>query len=292
MEIKGENFVKNIQVKQEKDEIQQRLDEIEREMPHIQSTPTFQNQLNNMELEEKELDDIILESDDIIENKDNKKKYIVLGLVLILLFLITVIVIRLFTNDKSTDDSFVNDDEIQMTQEEMLDNENIEDKYQKLLNEKLEIIKNKNNSLNDSMNIEKTQEDEIEVEKIIDPIEEKKVIEIKKEIEEIKKEKPVEKVVKPVYKTIVKKPIKKVKISKSVSGVYIQVGSFTKQPSNSYLANILDNGFKYKLYQIKVNGKTFTKVLVGPFRDRNDAKAELNSIKTLLNVPSAWIIKI
>ena len=53
MEIKGENFVKNIQVKQEKDEIQQRLDEIEREMPHIQPTSTFQNQLKNMELEEK-----------------------------------------------------------------------------------------------------------------------------------------------------------------------------------------------------------------------------------------------
>ena len=288
MEIKGENFVKNIQVKQEKDEIQQRLDEIEREMPHIQPTSTFQNQLNNMELEEKELDDIILESDDNIENKDNKKKYIVLGLVLILLFLITVIVIRLFTNDKSTDDSFVNDEEIEISQEEMLDNENIEDKYQKLLNEKLEIIKNKNNSLNDSMNIEKTQEDEIEVVKTIDPVEEKKVIEIKKEIEEIKKEKVIEKI-----KQVVKKPIvKKEKISKSVSGVYVQVGSFTKQPSSKYLNNIKSNGFKYKLYQIKVNGKTFTKVLIGPFNDRNDAKAELNSIKTLLNVPSAWIIKI
>lgn len=287
MEIKGDDFIKNIKIKQEKDEIQQRLDEIERELPSIQSSPSFQNQLNNMEVEEQELGDIILESDEPMQNKDNnKKKYIVLGLVLIILFLITIIIIRLLTNDKSTDDSFVENEDI--IQEEILNNENIEDKYQKLLNEKLEIIKNKNNNLNDSINIEKIQEDEIKLEKEINPVEEKKVIAIKKEIEEIKKEKVVKKV-KKIVKVI---PRKRVTPSKNLSGTYIQVGSFTKEPSNKYLENIRNNGFKYKLYEIKVNGKIFTKVLIGPFKDKQDANAELNSIKKLLKVPSAWIIKI
>ena len=93
MEIKGENFIKNVQIRQEKDEIQQRLDEIEKELPKTQTTPNFQRELDNNKIEENELGDIMLENSEPSQSSDNKKKYIVLGLVLIILFLKYIIMV-------------------------------------------------------------------------------------------------------------------------------------------------------------------------------------------------------
>ena len=287
MEIKGDNFIKNVQIRQEKDEIQQRLDEIEKALPNNQTTPTFQKELDNNEIEENELGDIMLDNSEPSSTRDNKKKYIVLGLVLIILFLITIIVIRLLTNDKSTDDSFVQNEKI--SQEDILNNDNIEEQYQKIINEKLQNIKEKKSTLNDSINIEKTQADEIKLEKVLNPIEEKKIKEIKEDILEIKNEKIVKI---PLIKKVVKKTSTTTSLFEIVKGSYVQVGSFTKQPAAKYLDNILNNGYNYKLYKVIVKGKSFTKVLVGPYKSKKDARAELNAIKKALNVPSAWIIKI
>ena len=148
-------------------------------------------------------------------------------------------------------------------------------------------MRSKNIKLNDSINIEKTQADEIKLVKKIDEVEVKKVLEIKKEIMEIKEEK----VFVPKVKKVVKKVLKKAPGSKP-SGYFVQVGSFTKQPSLKYLNNITAQGYEYRLYEVLVKGKTFTKVLVGPYNNRNDAKANLKSIQNKLKSSGAWIIKI
>ncbi|NQY25513.1 MAG: SPOR domain-containing protein [Campylobacteraceae bacterium] len=287
MEIKGNNFIKNVQIKQEKDQIQQRLDEIERANPSMQESSAFQNEMNNIDIEEKELGDIMLDNQAPRTQSANKKKYIVLGLILIVLFLLTIVTIRLLSSNDSTDNSFVEPIQEEISQEEVLNNDNIEEQYQKIINQKLQSIKDKNIKLNDSINIEKTQADEIKLVKKIDEVEVKKVLEIKKEIMEIKEEK----VFVPKVKKVVKKVLKKAPVSKP-SGYFVQVGSFTKQPSLKYLNNITAQGYEYRLYEVLVKGKTFTKVLVGPYNNRNDAKANLKSIQNKLKSSGAWIIKI
>lgn len=287
MEIKGNNFIKNVQIKQEKDQIQQRLDEIEQENPSMQEDSSFQNEMKNIDIEEKELGDIMLDNQAPRTQGAKKKKYIVLGLILIVLFLLTVVTIKVLSTDESTDNSFVEPIQEEISQEEVLNNDNIEEQYQKIINQKLQNIKDKNVKLNDSINIEKTQADEIKLVKKVNEVEVKKVKEIKKEILEIKEEK----VFVPKVKKVLKKVVKKTPVSKP-SGYFVQVGSFTKQPSSKYLNNITKQGYEYRLYEVLVKGKTFTKVLVGPYNNRSDAKANLKSIQNKLKSSGAWIIKI
>jgi len=289
MEIKGDNFIKNVQIKQEKDEIQQRLNEIDRDFPEQHTNSGFQNEMENMDIEQKELGDIMLDSEEPKVRTAAKKKYIILGLALILLFLLTIITIKLLSSDKSTDDSFVETQE-EVVQEEVLNNDNIEEQYQKIINQKLQSIKEKNTKLNDSINIEKTQADEIKLVKKIDEVEVKKVIEIKKEILEIKKEEVAKTVAKKI--AIKKAAPKKVLSTTKPKGFFVQIGSFTRQPTDKYLKNISQKGYEYRLYKVLVKGKTFTKVLIGPYSKKSDARANLKSIQTNLNSPGAWIIKI
>jgi len=62
--------------------------------------------------------------------------------------------------------------------------------------------------------------------------------------------------------------------------VYIQVGSFSRyQPQKSFLANIERSGYAYTMHRVVVNGKISNKVLVGPFKDRSDARAHLQDVR-------------
>lgn len=62
--------------------------------------------------------------------------------------------------------------------------------------------------------------------------------------------------------------------------VYIQVGSFSRyQPDARFLDGIKKSGYSYTLYRVAVKGKIQNKVLVGPFSDRNDARAHLSDIR-------------
>ncbi|WP_052502564.1 hypothetical protein [Halarcobacter anaerophilus] len=140
MEIKGEDFIKKVQLKQEKSEIEQRLNEIKSSESQFQEEAQqrpSQSQLDReIEIqEEREYSDIMLGKSST--NEQNKKKYLVLGLILVILFLLTIIIIRLLTNDSTSNDSFTNDNE--QTQQELSGNENIEEQYQKIINEKLKI---------------------------------------------------------------------------------------------------------------------------------------------------------
>lgn len=68
--------------------------------------------------------------------------------------------------------------------------------------------------------------------------------------------------------------------------VYIQVGSFSKGPTESFINKIRRAGFRYRIKE--VNG--FRRVLVGPFASEAEANRYLGRIKAQIS-PSAFIKK-
>jgi len=100
------------------------------------------------------------------------------------------------------------------------------------------------------------------------------------------------KVMKPVAKKVVKSSRKKVtkKVSKAVTSgnYYIQVGSFSKyKPNKKFLKSITDLNFHYKYHKIK----NLNKVLVGPFRNRQEAKDAKRIIRAKIE-PGAFLVKL
>jgi len=93
MEIRGEDFIKKVQLKQEKNEIEQRLTELNDaesvyEEP-VDSSEYQQPTPNRLDKEieiqeEQEYSDIMLGKSK--SNVQNKKKYLILGLVLVIYF--------------------------------------------------------------------------------------------------------------------------------------------------------------------------------------------------------------
>ncbi|WP_428028713.1 hypothetical protein, partial [Arcobacter sp.] len=84
MEIKGEDFIKNVQIKREQTELEERLMELEAQArsinssknnPYEQNNPyasnnsfTYEEEVNKTE---SELDDILLGANNSSQNKDN-----------------------------------------------------------------------------------------------------------------------------------------------------------------------------------------------------------------------------
>jgi DedD protein len=78
----------------------------------------------------------------------------------------------------------------------------------------------------------------------------------------------------------------------SKSGFYIQVGAFySLEPSPKLLNNIKAQGYNYEIYKTKVNSKNITKVIVGPYATKNEAKNSLEDVRGKIN-KSAYILKV
>jgi DedD protein len=326
MEIKGEDFIKNVQIKREQTELEERLMELESQArnvnpsssnPYEQNNPyasndnfTYEEEVNKTE---SELDDILLGANNSSQNKDNKKKYIILGLVLAVLFLITIIIFRLLDNESNIDDSLAKNKET-IPQDKQL-GDNIEQQYQKIVNEKLKSIEALNKKteeekkeISEAMSLTNIQKEEKELalpEASAKDIQ--KAQELKKDIFNVEAEK-VEKPKQTVAKTtpketpkpVVKKEEKKPAVSSSFknasstkpSGTFIQVGAFSKNIDKEYMDNLRNSRLNYQLYKVDVKGTTFTKVLVGPYNSRSDAQNNMNSVKAKLNIKSAFILKL
>lgn len=299
MEIKGDDFLKRIQVQQERDELEQKLNELEEVESSINPTPPPQMPKQPMpEQDDQELGNIMLETSS--SNEENKKKYLVLGLVLVVLFLLTIIIIRLLT-DSSKEDPFTADKteslEVAKSQEES----NIEENFQKIMNDRIKknneekneeiISEEKLNAIQPKVEPKKESISENDLDETIKKIEEKKKEVVKKPepVKVVKKEAPkVEKKVEP------KKSIKDLVQSTSTAapkGYFVQIGAFTKKPSNKYINNIRNAGLKYKVYQVEVKGKLYNKVLIGPYSSRASAKQNIEDIKKKLNISSAYVLK-
>lgn len=326
MEIKGEDFIKNVQIKREQTELEERLMELESQARNVNSTSSNPYEQNNpyasndnftyeeeVNKTESELDDILLGANNSSQNKDNKKKYIILGLVLAVLFLITIIIFRLLDNETKIDDSLTNKETI--AQDKPL-GDNIEQQYQKIVNEKLKSIEALNKKteeqkkeINESMDLTNIQKEEKKVvlpepsSKDIEKAKElkKDIFNVEEKVVEPKVEKPKPVVVaKPTPKPVVKKEVKKPAVntgfkassSSKPSGTFIQVGAFSKAIDKDYMDNLKNSRLDYVFYKVDVKGTTFTKVLVGPYNSRNDAIKNMNGVKAKLKIKSAFILKL
>jgi DedD protein len=293
MEIKGDEFIKKVQLQQEREELEQKLSDLEEVESSIGENNTIQNERIN-EPTDAELGNIMLESP-TSNDENNKKKYLILGLILVILFLFTIIIIRLLT-DSSKEDTFTSNKTDPIESKILTEDSNIEENFQKIMNERIKKdtdIKKVATSEEKIKKIEDAQLEKAEVKAIVDnelmneTIEkiEKKKIEVKK----IVKKKP-----KPIVKKVPAKSIKDLvrKTSSSApKGYFVQIGAFSKKPSPSYIAKIKTAKLKYKVYQVTVKGKQYNKVLIGPYSSRATANNNIDSIKQKLNVSSAYILK-
>ena len=88
---------------------------------------------------------------------------------------------------------------------------------------------------------------------------------------------------------VAKTPAPKKSEPQASGSYYIQVGSFSKEPSKQFLSIIGKSGFSYKIHHFKHNGKNMGKLLIGPYRSREAAGKELPRVKDRIN-KSAFII--
>lgn len=307
MEIKGEDFLKNLEIEKEK----LRLKEKEKILNNSKQTTIYPNSKDNPydeyinEQNNDELQDIVLE-----EKKSNKQKYIVLTFALILLFLITIIIIRLLSDPVnkdsfSNDDTLIDDKKIQTitnNQEEsnIFENQNNRYNIEKNLDiDKLEqtedkiepLIKNEQN-----YDIKKDKDDLFDIKKTVH----KSEYEIPTTSQIIQKQTPIKSEVKEIKvvksDNIVKKEIinkvKEKKIITNKKGFYVQVGAFTKKPNNKLINLIKNSKYSYILHKMTINGILYTKVLVGPYKSRAIVTKNLNNIRKKFNNKTAYIMEL
>ncbi len=331
MQIKGDEFIKKVQIQQEREELERKLNELEEVEMSINNDSVIFEKNNNVEQNEHELDNIMLGSS--ITNEDNKKKYLILGIVLVVLFLLTIIIIRLLTNEAPKEDQFTSNSASSTEMKKLSESDNIEQNFQKIINERVKKDANEpmvpevqgntsgtsNGKVEDSGSTKAFENLQKEAENYnpnTSGISDEAIDQTIKKVEKSKsanKEKPVVKQKEealPKEDTVVKKveTTKRSSIkdlvetpsatrtndssSSSVSsGYFIQIGALTKKPTDSYVNSIRSANLKYKIYQDTVNGVSYNKVLIGPYSSKAAASENIEDVKQKLNVTSAFVVK-
>ena len=332
MQIKGEEFIKKVQLQQEREELERKLSELEEvemtihEDPVILSRSINTDMNNNMEQNDHELNNIMLGGESTNANEENKKKYLILGIVLVVLFLLTIIIIRLLSGGATKEDQFTSNNADSSEIKKLSENSNIEENFQKIINERVkkdsstpmvpEIAKTTDDKLD---NLQQSVENNLQgnetiqeeapatitnetLDETIKKIEDKKTVQKEKVVQkkEVTKEKVVEKEAIVEKEAVVEKKAETKKSVKSLveapssdvsKGYFVQIGAFTKKPSDSYINEIRNGGFKYKVYQIEIKGTIYNKVLIGPYSTKGSAGQDVDNIKEKLKVTNAFVVK-
>jgi DedD protein len=304
MKFKSDEFMKNLEIEKEKAQLQKQADALESEKkPSIlKTTQYFDDEPAIIDIQQdhpQELKDILLDGDN---GQSNKRKYIILSISLIILFILTIIIIRLI--------SYNDDDKLfikpkQIKQEKILKTIDSNDQYEMLIKKNIkQTTKQKVNSkkiINSKVDLPKIENKKLPVKKIettkIDvfgmeffPKAQSKPIikpQIKSTVVKSKKN-PIKKV---VTKTIIHKNILK-KHLKKITGNYIQVGAFIKQPGILLINNIKKLKYPYILHKMTIKKKIYTKVLIGPYKNSKDISKVIKKIKKNLKVPSAYTLRL
>ncbi len=343
MQIKGEEFIRKVQIQQEREELERKLNELEEVEMSINNDPVIIGRNNDIEQNEHELDNIMLGSSNYSSNEDNKKKYLILGIVLVVLFLLTIIIIRLLTNDSSIkEDQFTSNSAASTEMKKLSESDNIEENFQKIINERVKKDANQpivpdvqgsntasttntagktdpnlkddgtssaafeslqkeaeNYNPNNGISDEAMDQTIKKVEKS-KSVPKERVANTQKEVITPKEEIVTKKVEtrKPSVKDLVDTPSSSATTSSSneslssvSSGYFIQIGAFTKKPTDSYVGTIRNAKLKYKIYQDTVNGVAYNKVLIGPYSSKAAASENVEDVKQKLNVTSAFVVK-
>jgi DedD protein len=235
---------------------------------------------------DKELNNILLDKDDSNSSGANSKKILVIGAAVFIVLIVVVAIMRAVNSSDDKDSKTLLPPEPKEKKEvdnsplfkkiPVEDNKEIDEKFEKIINE----IKSKTN--NTPVPEPKKVEPVTKPKPVVAPVENKVVV--PKPKEEIIKSKPMSSV---VYKST--NSNKDGQVNK---GFYIQVGAFySLKPSPILLNNIKSKGFDYAMYKTKVNSKDVTKVIIGPFPSKEDARGSLMKVKEKINA-SAYILKI
>ncbi|MDX4069699.1 SPOR domain-containing protein [Aliarcobacter skirrowii] len=320
MQISGDDFLKKVQLKQEGEELKRKLNELNQAESNMQnlnlsnslnsaynsdnSYEEIQRLQNNIELENSndEFDSLILEKRS--NRSDNKKKYLMLGAILLVLFLLTVVIVGLLSNKDKKGDPFMPQD-LSSSDTNISKESSIEESYQKILDDtnrksaeqSLEDIK-ENDSLDNLNSIKEIVEEPKEttitnedLDKTIQKIEEKKSVAPVVKVEEKKAPSTQNEPKKSIRELVEGKSTqnsatKTVETTTSTSkGFYVQIGAFKNRPDSAYLQKIKQNGFEYKI----IEESNLNKLLIGPYSSRANANTQMPNIKTKLNIQSAFI---
>jgi len=358
MEVDGKEFMRNVGIEQDKEKLaqeQKRLETLKREAylreqgennPSPEEAAFLDLSLNssapssNNMANEHTIEDLKLEQED--PNK-TKKKYILLGIALILVFVITILVIRLISNsDTEQKMENLNPQHKEVTADKILNKIDTNEEYQQAIDKNL--AKEEQRKLDESkkktvpnmgLEEEKVENTPLVIEKpqpkakpqkdLFGLNEQKAKQEVQKSVEKatseptsridsiykkiedddkqkvitqkVKKETSVftpkkKETPKKVVKPAPKKPVaKKTTTSSKVSGYYIQIGAFTKQPSSKLLNEIKAKGFTYVIHPMVVKGTRYNKVLIGSYPSRKAAQNDLNNVKQKLKKSGAYILR-
>lgn len=320
MQISGDDFLKKVQLKQEGEELKRKLNELNQAESNMQnlnlsnslnsaynsdnSYEEIQRLQNNIELENSNngFDSLILEKRS--NRSDNKKKYLMLGAILLVLFLLTVVIVGLLSNKDKKGDPFMPQD-LSSSDTNISKESSIEESYQKILDDtnrksaeqSLEDLK-ENDSLDNLNSIKEIVEEPKEttitnedLDKTIQKIEEKKSVAPVVKVEEKKAPSTQNEPKKSIRELVEGKSTqnsatKTVETTTSTSkGFYVQIGAFKNRPDSAYLQKIKQNGFEYKI----IEESNLNKLLIGPYSSRANANTQMPNIKTKLNIQSAFI---
>ena len=320
MQISGDDFLKKVQLKQEGEELKRKLNELNQAESNMQnlnlsnslnsaynsdnSYEEIQRLQNNIELENSnnEFDSLILEKRS--NRSDNKKKYLMLGAILLVLFLLTVVIVGLLSNKDKKGDPFMPQD-LSSSDTNISKESSIEESYQKILDDtnrksaeqSLEDLK-ENDSLDNLNSIKEIVQEPKEttitnedLDKTIQKIEEKKSVAPVVKVEEKKAPSTQNEPKKSIRELVEGKSTqnsatKAVETTTSTSkGFYVQIGAFKNRPDSAYLQKIKQNGFEYKI----IEESNLNKLLIGPYSSRANANTQMPNIKTKLNIQSAFI---
>ena len=328
MEVDGKEFLRNVGLEQDKERLmqeQRKLEALKREsvMKEKQfSAPTEDSAYVNLSAnknpykeEENVIEDLMLET----ENPEkNKKRYILLGIGLILVFIITILVIRLVSNNDTKEKmENLNPETTELATDKILNKIDTNEEYQKVIDEKAtmqemqKLDQSKQNNLNEIVIPNETAQDTplvidkpkpiqkpqrdlfgLTKEEAAQKQETVKVVTPQPKPPVVKKEvvKPVvkEKVAKPVA---VKPPVVSTTKTANVAGYYIQIGAFTKEPAATLLNSIEKKGYNYNVHQMTIKGTVYNKVLIGAYPTREIALKDLDNVKKDFNNKNAYILK-
>lgn len=340
MQVDGKEFLRNVGIEQDKDRLmqeQKRLEELKRasvkrereymdmdmEQPQDDDSAFVDLSIGNNDTppqtpHRNSVEDIVL---DTSKANDNKKKYIMLGFGLVLLFIITVLVIRLISNndmENQLENSEITKQEV--TKDDILNKIDTNEEYQEVIDKKNQLKESNAVAQNEKEQINELQIPEEKVDNVplvIDtpkPQAEPKrdLFGLDKEAQQVEETNTA--VVKETPKPVVKQPVQKeapkvytkpqrtvvvppatetnfTKQTSSVSGYFIQIGAFTKDPNKSLLKTITSKGYNYKVHPVSIKGRLYNKVLIGPYDNRASAVNKLSTVKKDFNNPNAYILK-
>jgi DedD protein len=237
------------------------------------------------------LDDLII-NEDVSKSNDKTKGILTIVALLIVVLIVAIVLTKIILKEPKVD-TIVESNNTQMIDPELTLTEKKNNK--KIVNEKHNdsVI-----SINEDSSYNNDTEDIGNENKIDKPIVEKKEKIVTKKVEHTKivQQKPkVDKVViddkfEQVKAKSKPKPVVHHNRAKKVSNekYYIQVGSFSQQPSGKFLGVIKNSGFNYTVLSLP-NG--MKKLLIGPYPSRQAVDKALPKVRDRIN-KGAFVYKV